>query len=303
MLAAMLFPSNGSARDACMNDSRHSIAAMGTSLGPDVLAQCRALFDAEQSALQADVPVTQSDIAYGPHERHRLDIYAPADARGPVPVLVFVHGGGFLKGDKGGDGPDGWANANVGRMAAQAGFVGVVINYRLAPDAMWPSGPEDIAAVVAWIKDHAAAHGGDPDRIVLMGTSAGAVHVAGYLKLAGDRDIRAAILLSGLYGHSPIDARDMLYYGDPALYPDRMPLDAVVATALPLLLVCAEFDPPRFQAEFLCLMQDRLARHGAMPRAFIHSGHNHYSMAMHLGTADRRLADEICAFVRDVTQS
>lgn len=283
-----------------MNQIRQSIAAMGTDLGPDVLSQCRALFDADQSALREQVPVTVADIAYGPHERHRLDLYRPQGSN-LAPVLVFVHGGGFLKGDKGG--VDAWPNANVGRMAAQAGFVGGVINYRLAPDNVWPAGSEDVAAVVAWLKAHAAQHGGDPERIVLMGTSAGSVHVAGYLKLAGVRDIRAAILLSGLYGYTPLDERDTYYYGDPALYPDRMPLDAVASTSLPLFLACAEFDPPRFQAEFLGLMQDRRTRHGAMPRAFIHSGHNHYSMAMHLGTADRRLSDEICAFVRETTKS
>ncbi|WP_188063706.1 alpha/beta hydrolase [Sphingobium sp. KCTC 72723] len=282
-----------------MSDIRHVIAAMGTGLGPDVLTQCRALFDAEQSILQAAVRVMQSDVAYGPHERHRLDIYAPMDAAGPAPVLVFVHGGGFLKGDKGGT--DAWPNANVGRMAAQAGFVGVVINYRLAPDHMWPSGAQDVAAVVAWLKDNVAQHGGDPDRIVLAGTSAGAVHVAGYLKLAGDKDICGAVLLSGLYGYTPLDDRDLAYYGDAALYPERMPMEAVAATTLPLLVACAQYDPPRFQAEFVGLMQDRLARHGALPRAVIMTGHNHYTMPMHLGTADRRLADEISAFVRDIT--
>lgn len=281
-----------------MNRIRQTIMALGTDLGPDVLNHCRALFDGEQLALIKQMPVTAADIPYGPHERHRFDLYRPqSDA--PAPVLVFVHGGGFLKGDKGGD--DAWPNANVGRMAAQAGFLGVVINYRLAPDHVWPAGSEDVAAVVGWLKAHAAEHGGDPDRIVLMGTSAGAVHVAGYLQLAGSNNIRAAILLSGLYGYTPLDQRDTLYYGDPALYADRMPLEAVAATELPLFLACAEFDPPRFQAEFLGLMQNRLARHGIMPRAFIHSGHNHYSMAMHLGTADRRLADEICAFVRETT--
>lgn len=277
---------------------REAIAAMGTGLGPDILARCRALFDAQQHDLAARVPASAVDMVYGPHERHRLDLYRP-EGEGLAPILVFVHGGGFLKGDKGGAAD--WANANVGRMAAQAGFLGVVINYRLAPDNVWPAGSEDVGSVVAWLKAHAAEHGGDPDRIVLMGTSAGAVHVAGYLSMAGTDAVRAAILLSGLYGYTPLDGRDMLYYGEAALYPDRMPLDAVAGTGLPLLLACAEFDPPRFQAEFLGLMQDRLDRHGIMPRGYIHSGHNHYSMAMHLGTADRRLADEICAFVRETT--
>jgi triacylglycerol lipase len=167
---------------------------------------------------------------------------------------------------------------------------------------MWPAGAQDVAAVVSWLKANAAQHGGDPDRIVLAGTSAGAVHVAGYLKLAGDADICGAVLLSGLYGYTPLDERDMLYYGDAALYADRRPMEAVATTQLPLLVACAEFDPFRFQTEFVGLMQDRLARHASMPRAVIMTGHNHYTMPMHMGTADRRLADEICAFVRAVTK-
>ena len=78
-----------------------------------------------------------------------------------------------------------------------------------------------------------------------------------------------------------------------------MPREAVAATTLPLLVACAHFDPPRFQAEFLGLMQERLTRHGAMPRAYVAAGHNHYTMTLHLGSRDTRLADEIVAFVRE----
>ncbi|WP_242123669.1 alpha/beta hydrolase [Sphingobium sp. Sx8-8] len=279
-------------------DTENRIAAMGQSLGPDVLQAVRDLFSAEQERLADERPASAVDLPYGPHERHRLDVYRP-DCSASAPILVFVHGGGFLKGDKGDQGS--WANANVGRMAAKAGFLGIVINYRLAPGHVWPAGSQDVAAVVAWLKNHAASHGGDAGRIVLAGTSAGAVHVAGYLKLAGTRDIRAAVLLSGLYGYTPLDERDSAYYGDPALYPQRMPLEAVAGTDLPLFIACAGHDPARFQREFLGLMQDRVARHGTMPRATVLQGHNHYSMPMHLGTADRRLADAICAFVRETT--
>ena len=80
-----------------------------------------------------------------------------------------------------------------------------------------------------------------------------------------------------------------------------MPREALVKTTLPLLIACAEFDPPRFQTEFTGLLGERLSRHGALPRAYIASGHNHYSMAMHLGTSDTRLADEVVAFVQEVT--
>lgn len=281
-------------------DSRSIIEPMGTTLRPDILVRCKEAFDAEQKRLAEQVLPSATDIAYGPHERHRLDIYAP-EGIGPFPILVFVHGGGFLKGDKGGEGD--WTNANVGRMAARCGFLGVVINYRLAPDNLWPSGAEDVAATVDWLKANADAYGGNPAKIVLSGTSAGAVHVAGYLKLQPQaaRDVCGAILLSGLYGYTSLEDRDALYYGEQVLYVERMPLESVAATKLPLLVACAEFDPPRFQAEFLGLLQDRLVRHGVMPHSYIASGHNHYSMAMHLGTTDTRLANEISNFVSEVT--
>jgi acetyl esterase/lipase len=272
-----------------------AISAMGSTLGPEVLTACKALFYSEQSALAARVPVAVRDCAYGPDPRNRLDLYG-AMAGEHRPVLLFVHGGGFVMGDKGGDA---WPNAAVGRMAAEAGFVGAVMNYRLAPDHAWPAGSQDVGAAVGWLRADAARHGGDPDRIVLCGTSAGAVHLAGYLKLRPDAaHVRGAVLLSGLYGYTRLDGRDGLYYGDAADYAERMPRDAVVATDLPLLVASAQFDPPRFQAEFLGLLTERLERHGAMPRSYIASGHNHYSMAMHLGTSDCRLSDEIVNFVR-----
>jgi len=280
-------------------DIAHAIAAMGTGLGPDVLIQCKALFDAEQTALVQAVPVLARDLAYGPDTRNRLDLYGTPDGT-PKPVVMFVHGGGFVQGDKG---DTGWANAAVGRMAAQRGWIGAVINYRLAPDHGWPAGSQDVAAAIAFLRENVAQYGGDPARIVVIGTSAGAIHISGYLRLVPDHatQIQGAVLLSGLYGYTPIDARDERYYGAAATYPDKAPLEAVATTRLPLLVASAQFDPDRFQAEFIGLCNDRRARHGTMPRAVIMTGHNHYTMAMHLGTSDTRLADEIAAFIEDLT--
>ena len=284
--------------DGLSETTAQAIAAMGTGLGPDVLTACRALFDAEQAVWAEAQPPVLRDAAYGPDARHRLDLYAEGAGQGR-PVLLFVHGGGFVMGDKG---DNGWANASVGRWAARQGWVGAVMNYRLAPDHGWPAGAEDVDAAVAWLRANVAAHGGDPERIFVMGTSAGAVHVSGFLRHRPDHAdlVRGAVLLSGLYGYEPIDLRDERYYGPADLYPARVPLEAVAGTALPLLVACAQYDPARFQGEFLGLMQDRLARHGTMPRAVILPGHNHYTMAMHIGTADRRLADEIARFVKDI---
>jgi len=176
------------------------------------------------------------------------------------------------------------------------------MNYRLAPDHRWPAGAEDVGRALDWLAANVAAHGGDPARIVAVGTSAGATHLLGHLALRPDRPVAAgAVLLSALYGVTPLSDRDRLYYGDPDAYPERRPLDAAVATALPLLVAGAELDPPRFQEELVGFLAARLARHGHLPRTAVLSGHDHFSMAYHLGTADTRLADEILAFVADAT--
>ena len=269
-----------------------AIAQIGTMLGPDVLAACQALFDAEQTAFAAAVPVAASDLAYGPHERHRLDLYG--QPKEPAPIILFVHGGGFRIGDKA---ADGWQNAAVGRWAAQQGWLGAVMNYRLAPDHKWPTGGEDVVAAVDWLTAHAVQYGGDTQRIVLIGTSAGAVHVATALQVRPDLAVRGCVLLSGLYGYADYDDRDSIYYGDADQAAQHMPREAVAATPIPLMLACAEYDPPRFQAEWAGLLRDRLTRHDRLPRCYYAVGHNHYSMAMHIGTSDHRLSDQIADFV------
>lgn len=274
-----------------------AIAAMGSALGPQVVEACRALFDDEQRGLAARVPALAVDCVYGPDERHRLDLYCTAAHR-DLPVVLFVHGGGFRLGDKGDEGS--WQNAAVARTMAEAGFLGAAMNYRLLPDARWPQGGEDVAAAVEWLRDNAPEHGGDPARIVVVGTSAGAVHIATALKLQPDLPVAGAVLLSGLYGYTPLDAKDEPYYGLNEDYAARMPRQAIASTSTPLFICCAQYDPPRFQAEFLGLMAERLERHGALSNGMILSGHNHYSMAMHIGTADRRLTDEMVAFIRGV---
>lgn len=276
---------------------RAAITAMGQTLGPAMLAAVYDLYRGEQDRLAAAQPVAGEDIAYGAHPCQRLDLYAPVEAAEPAPVLLWVHGGGFLRGEKAA--PDHPFNAHVGRWAAREGMVGAVINYRLAPGATWPAGGEDVAAAVDWLRANVSQHGGDPARIVLVGTSAGSTHLATALRLRPDLPVRAVVLLSGLYGFTPLDERDTLYYGAHELYPERMPREAIVATDVPLFIACAQWDPPRFQHETLALLSARLERHGRMDRAFIASGHNHFSLAYHLGGSDTRLSDEVLGFVRE----
>ena len=113
-----------------------------------------------------------------PAERTSLDVY-PLEAGSRQPVVIFVHGGGWVQGDK----------ANLQRAPAFEGFfrdrelVLVSINYRLlrhadSPSATFRDQPTDVAAAVRWVHDNIAGYGGDPNRIFLLGYSAGAHIVA-----------------------------------------------------------------------------------------------------------------------------
>ena len=123
---------------------------------------------------------TERDVKYGAAERHLLDVFTPETSSSPRPVLIFIHGGAFVGGNKR-TSPTSPFYDNVMLRAVHNGFVGVNATYRLAPQSPYPAGAEDLAAVVAWVASKIGERGGDPARIFLMGHSAGAVHVANYV--------------------------------------------------------------------------------------------------------------------------
>lgn len=119
------------------------------------------------------------DLAYraGPDfddQKHRLDLFLPAEGKTGWPTLVFVHGGGWTHGDRrlGALGIE--PMRNLGRFYAARGYGVVVPSYRLQPGVDWASQVDDVAAAVAWARENIARYGGDPDAIALGGHSAGA---------------------------------------------------------------------------------------------------------------------------------
>ena len=128
------------------------------------------------------------DIQYGEANGQKLflDAHVPA-GHGPFPVLLIVHGGGWMSGDKEGD--------IVPALAPYAtNFTWFSINYRLAPTNSWPACFDDLQAAVHWVKQHATEYKGDPDHIALIGYSAGGhlVTLAGTLA-AADLHIQAVV--------------------------------------------------------------------------------------------------------------
>ncbi len=121
------------------------------------------------------------DIAYGDHPRQRLDLHVPDGHPPPAgrPVVLQIHGGGWVIGDKRQQGQP------LLRHLARHGVVGVAMNYRLAPRHRLPDQIVDVKRVIAWIRHHIDGHGGDAERLVVTGGSAGG-HLAALAALTAD---------------------------------------------------------------------------------------------------------------------
>ena len=190
-----------------------------------------------------------SDVPFMPGPRGGLDVWSKPSARpegklARKPVLVFYYGGGWAKGERQ-DYPF------VAKAFAARGYVVVLPDYRLVPQVRFPAFLQDAAAAVRWTHDNIARYGGDPDRIVLAGHSAGAylaVMLAldpRYLQAAGvePRVVRAAAGLAGPYDFFPFDKRRSIdamgQAPDPLL---TQPIHFARADAPPLFLVAGTAD-------------------------------------------------------------
>jgi triacylglycerol lipase len=278
------------------------VADLGTEVSPEVLVASHAIYAPfHERAPYVGIQVDR-DIAYGSHPRQRLDFFRSVDSGSgpPRPVVVFVHGGGFVGGDK--SRPGSPYHDNVAVWAVRRNLVGVTMTYRLAPEFGWPVGPEDVAAVLGWVRTNIGALGGDPGRVHLMGTSAGAVHAASYLAFPEFQHldgpgVASASLLSGAYDLPSFD-HDRLrpYYGDdPRRYADLSPLRGLVESPVPVLYVVAEFDPPAAQRQAATLVDAYTRRHGRWPPVLRLAGHNHFTITAHLNTPDDELGRHVLA--------
>ena len=115
------------------------------------------------------------DIVYGADPRwNLLDVYRPADAVGPLPCIVSVHGGAWVYGDK-------ERYQYYCLDLATRGFTVVNFTYRLAPEHRYPAALQDTADVFSWVATHAAEYGIDPENVIVVGDSAGAQIASQYL--------------------------------------------------------------------------------------------------------------------------
>lgn len=120
------------------------------------------------------------DLAYvtSGHERHRLDLFLPAQSGTPLPLIIWVHGGGWQNGSK--------ENCPLLRGGyLEKGYAVASINYRLSQHAVFPAQIEDCRAAIRWLRAHAKEYGLDPSRFGAWGSSAGG-HLVALLGTSGD---------------------------------------------------------------------------------------------------------------------
>jgi acetyl esterase/lipase len=187
----------------------------------------------------------EKDVAYGPEERQRLDVYRPTAPGKSLPVVVFFYGGNWESGDKS-------MYLFAGEALASRGFIAVIADYRLYPQVRFPAFLEDAARAVAWTSAHVDELGGDRRRLYLMGHSAGA-YIAAMLTLdyrwldADGLDPRRAIAgtvgLAGPYDFLPLRSATLkAIFGPEAQWPATQPINYVRGDAPPMLLATGTDD-------------------------------------------------------------
>ena len=239
-------------------------------------------------------------VPFGEHPRQRMDVYAPARAEGPLPVLVYFYGGAWNSGRR----QDyGW----IGRALAAQGFLTVVPDSRIVPEVRFPGFVEDAALAVAETRRIAAAHGGDPERLVLAGHSAGAYNAAmlacepRWLEALGAPPPRAFAGLSGPYDFHPFDVPASIEaFGrapDPRL---TQPVNLDLRQAPPTFLGHGDRDTVVLPRNSRSLAR-ALAAAGREVELKIYAGLDHRDTALALSRPFRRKApvlDDMVGFLR-----
>ena len=234
------------------------MTSIAVSIGPDVLAGSTIPVTPDSGCV-AESQTAYPDQAYASTSSDpnltAVDVYGPDLPEGcpAAPILFYVHGGGWQTGDKARQ------LASKRQLALEQGWVLVSVNYRLVPEVVYPVPNQDVADAIGWTLDHAADFHADPQRVAIMGHSAGAgiiaaaatdgryLHNAGYdltdLDCAVSLDTEAYDIAAragdgGIY--------DAMFGTDPSAWPDASPITHVAeGTGIPDFFIVTRGGPTR----------------------------------------------------------
>lgn len=265
-----------------------------------VLAGCSPM-----GVLNAVIPNAEferrSDIAYGPGERQRLDVYLPRSVSAPSPVVVFFYGGAWRGGNRG-------SYLFAAEALASRGFTVVVPDYRVYPEVRFPGFLEDGASAVAWTRREISRHGGDPSRIFVMGHSSGA-HIAAmiayderWLRQVGlaRNDLAGFIGLAGPYDFLPLtDPKHQAVFSSEPMLEKTQPINYVRGGEPKSLLITGDADTT-VKPQNTTRLAQRLRSVGSAVEEKHYEKPNHFTLVAGLAAPLRNeeLVETIARFVR-----
>jgi len=240
------------------------------------------------------------DIAYGAGPRHKFDLYLPERLSPPAPVLLYFYGGGFVAGRKS-------EYRFMGQALASKGIIVAVADYRLYPEVAFPAFIEDGADAFVALKGFVAEHGGDPERIVIAGHSAGAyisVMLASDPRYLAARNadvsaIHGVIGIAGIYDFPKIVTPERIQIFGGAERPETQPLNFIDGKRPPMLLAVGSKDAG-LQLSGVAPLAARLRAHGNGVEERLYPGIGHMTIMLALAPGFRHLAplrEDIARFV------
>ncbi|WP_286719654.1 alpha/beta hydrolase [Devosia sp. 63-57] len=226
-------------------------------------------------------------IAYADGTRHKLDVYAPEQRGAPAPVVFFIYGGGWNRGERS-------DYQFVGRALASRGFVTVIADYRLVPEVVYPGFLEDSANALRWVQDNIANYGGDPNRLFLAGHSAGAYNAVmlaldpSFLKEYGvTMPILGVAALSGPYDFYPFEYDEVrTTFGSAPNPQGTQPINLITADSPPMYLATGTTDPI-VRMQNTERFADRLRAQGVWVTTQYYDGFGHMEPVIAMGAAWR----------------
>ncbi len=300
-------PIGAGARIICMTDllkspplsRRTALRAITVSVSALALGGCTRVLSGV-AGLGSDVAVT-TDLAYGPENRHRLDLYVPENATPETPVILFLYGGSWKWGSRSRYG-------FVGYSLASRGFAVAVADYRLYPDVRFPAFNFDAAQATHWLKNNSARFGLSAGPIHLVGHSAGA-HIATLIALdptylakwqLSANDIASVTGLAGPYAMHPSKISYIADIFPPAAQEDEArPVTFAEATSPPMLLLHGAGDG-LVSAKNAKQLDERLRRNGNHSELIIYEKIGHKEIILALTHPFQGLApvlDDLTVFI------
>ena len=264
------------------------------------------------------------DQSYGPEPRNILDVATPAQNTVARPVLIYAPGGvGNKKLDYPGAEP---FYDNILIVAVKNGMIGVNVERRAGTGLSWDAGAHDLSGAISWVHKNISRFGGDPNRVVIWGQSAGSNALSVYLSHpdlypGGDIGVKAAVLMSGGYNllplkvkapNGPVGPGDRGAAAttarapaarpqpvDPTVQLQRSSLPGFRALRIPVFVMAAELDPENI-VESSSLLRDQLCDAAHCPKYQLSAGESHISQVMSINTADITVSKPVFDWIKSV---